>query len=65
MKQDDLIHSIRRKIVKARNEAQHYADQERKFPDNELVPAWMELRNFYEGRVTAFQNCLMMAEDLS
>ena len=65
MNKDDLINSIHRKIVKASNEAKYYADQGRKFPNNELVPSWMELRNFYEGRVSAYQNCLMMAEDLS
>ena len=62
MNKDDLINSISRKIVKASNEAKHYAKCEINDPEQH---AWVEMRNFYEGRVSAYKNALMMVKELS
>ena len=62
MNKDDLINSIHRKIVKASNEAKHYAKCEVLEPEQH---AWVEMRNFYEGRASAYKNALAMIKELS
>ena len=65
MNKDDLIYEISKKIKYSEDQAKYYLDQQVKDPNNELVPSWVELRNFYEGRLSAYLNAKMMAEDLS
>jgi len=62
MKKEDIIFSLQRKIANCRNEAKHYHDKAHEEPSS--YAQWMELRGYYDGRVSAFEHSLRMLEDL-